>query len=61
MVWFFHPVLWNKVKLLEFHSVEGETSDSIVNAIVNSVKKFNVEDKTMCFWGDNTNSNFGGT
>ena len=61
MVWFFHPVPWIEVKLLEFHSVEGETSDSIVNAIVNSVKKFNIEDKMMCFWGDNTNSNFVGT
>jgi hypothetical protein len=60
MVLFFHPIPWIEVKLLEFHSVEGETSDIIINAIVNSVKEFNIEDKTMCFWGDNTNSDFGG-
>lgn len=60
MFWFLHPVPWIQVKLLEFHPVEGETSGIIVNAIVNLVKKFNIEEKTMCFWGDNTNSNFGG-
>ena len=60
MVWFFHSFPWTEVKLLEFHSVKGETSNIIVNAIVNSFKKFNIEDKTMCFWGDNTNANFGG-
>jgi hypothetical protein len=58
MVWFLHPISWIEVKLLEVHSVEGETSDIIVNAIVNWVRKFNIED--MCFWGDNTNSNFDG-
>lgn len=60
VVWFFHPIPWIEMKLLEFHSVKGETSDITVYAIVNSVKKFNIEDKTICFWGENTNSNFDG-
>jgi hypothetical protein len=60
MVQFYHPIHGIKVRLLEVHSVECETYDIIVNAIVNSVKKFKIEDKIISFYGDNNNTNFGG-
>jgi hypothetical protein len=33
--------------LLEVLSLEGETSDIVVNAIVNSVKNLNIEDEII--------------
>jgi hypothetical protein len=49
MVRFFDPIHGIKIKLLEVHSVEGEISDITGNAIVNPVKRFNIEDKIICF------------
>ena len=43
MVEFFHPVHEIKVNVLVVHYVKGGTSDVTVNAIVNSVKKLNIE------------------
>jgi hypothetical protein len=46
--------------ILGVYSVEGETSDIIVSAIANSVKRFNIEDKITYFCRNNSNKNFGG-
>jgi hypothetical protein len=48
------------MKILQVHSVEGAAFDIIVNATVNSVKKFNIKDKIICFCCDNTNKNLEG-
>lgn len=37
---------------MEVHSLNDKTSDIIVNAIVNSVKKFNIKKKIICLRGD---------
>lgn len=39
-------------------SLESQASDVVLNAIVNTVKKFNFEGKIICFCGNNTNTNF---
>lgn len=32
-----------------FHKLKRSASDLIVNAIINPIKKFNIEDKIICF------------
>jgi hypothetical protein len=40
---------WHQSKAFESLFIEDETSDIIVNADVNAVKKFNIEDNIICF------------
>ena len=47
---------------MEIHSLKGETSDIILNAVVNSVNELNVTDfKVLLFTGDSKVVNFGET
>lgn len=46
---FLHIIHRIKLKHFKVHSVESETSDLIVNAVVNSLREYNVED-TISFW-----------
>lgn len=57
MLHFFHQITGVKVKLLEVHCVDSEISDILVNFTVNTVQKFNMEEKMICFC--NHNMNFG--
>lgn len=52
---FFHAIYEIKEKLLEVHFAESETSAIIVNVIVNLIK-FKIEQKIICFRGDNVNT-----
>lgn len=49
-----------QVKILEFSSVPGETSNILVDEISRSLRAFNLVDKVVGFCADNTNTNFGG-
>ena len=64
MVRYFWPEEGVKSKLLDFHSVPGETADityySITNCLVSTLKKNDLEQKIVTYCGDNCNTNFGG-
>ena len=47
--------------LLKAHYIEFEIFDIIVNFSVNTVQKFNIEDKIICFCSHNTNKFWEGT
>lgn len=44
---------------MDFHSVEGETSNIVIDDIINSVK-FITEYNIICFCSDDISMNFGG-
>lgn len=56
---FFNQINRVRVKLLKVPCVEFEIFDLIVNITMNTVQKFNIEDKMICFCSHNTNTNFG--
>jgi hypothetical protein len=45
----FPPVYATKVKRLEVESVQGDSSDGIVNVPTNSVKRFSMKTKLFVF------------
>ncbi|KAH9632985.1 hypothetical protein HF086_000345 [Spodoptera exigua] len=48
-------------KLLKFESLKNETSETISNYCINTLRQLQVPlDKLIAFCGDNTNTNFGG-
>ena len=49
-----------KVKILEVQSLDGETSDMIVEYVKSVIKSNALEKKIAAFCADNTNTNFGG-
>ena len=57
---YFVPEQGVKVKLLEFQSVPGETSEILANYLVSVKKKNDLVQKVVGFCGDNCNTNFGG-
>lgn len=60
LVRYFVPLEGMKTKVLNFTAEGGETSDIIVQLLRNTLEKFNILVKLVCFCGDNTNTNFGG-
>ena len=60
MVRYFWPEEGVKSKLLDFHSVPGETADIITNCLVSTLKKNDLTQKIVAYCGDNCNTNFGG-
>ena len=49
-----------QVKILDFTSIPGETSDILVGKVSRSLRSFNLMDKEVGYCADNTNANFGG-
>ena len=59
MARYFWPEEGVKSKLLDFHSVLGETA-VITNCLVSTLRKNNLTQKIVAYCGDNCNTNFGG-
>ena len=57
---YFWPEEGVKSKLLDFHSVPGETAAIITNCLVSTLKKNDLTQKIVAYCGDNCNTNFGG-
>ncbi len=49
-----------RVKFLEFRELPGETSDLIINYLMEVLCANDLVKKIVAFCGDNTNCNFGG-
>lgn len=49
-----------KVKLLDFKSVPGETSQILTDHLLSDLKQHDLVEKVVGFCGDNCNTNFGG-
>lgn len=56
---FFIPTIGVKVKLLEFSSQRGETSEVIAQMIIETAEKHNIKQKIIGFCADNCRTNFG--
>lgn len=56
---FFNPLVGVRVKMLDFTSVNGETSEIIENLIKTTAEKNNIVEKLVGFCGDNCSTNFG--
>lgn len=48
------------VKIMDFVSLPGETSEVITNSLIETLKKNKLEDKLAAYCADNANTNFGG-
>lgn len=59
VVRYFIPTVGIKVKMLEFSSEKGETSDIISSLIMKTAQKYQITDKIVGFCGDNCPTNFG--
>lgn len=59
LVRYFLPTVGVQVKLLEFTSQIGETSEIIANLIIETAQKNDLKEKSVCFCGDNCPTNFG--
>ena len=57
---FFQPYEGISVKILEFASQPGETSDIIVDYLKENIETHCLSEKIVAYCGDNTNCNFGG-
>lgn len=60
LVRYFHKTEGVKVRVIEFSSEGGSTSEIIFNLLQKSLNDYNVLDKLVAFCGDNENTNFGG-
>jgi len=60
LVQYFLPRTGIHVKMLDMHSVPGETSDIVTNAMIDTIETFGLRNKVVGFSADNTNANFGG-
>lgn len=56
---YFIPTVGVQVKMIDFTSQKGETSEIIASLLVNTAKKKQIEDKVVGFCGDNCATNFG--
>ncbi|CAH1099089.1 unnamed protein product [Psylliodes chrysocephalus] len=59
VVRYFVPNEGVHVKLLDFQSIVGETSQILSDHLVAVIRKFNISEKTVGYCGDNCNMNFG--
>ncbi|CAH0563113.1 unnamed protein product [Brassicogethes aeneus] len=60
LIRFFDPLVGIKIRLLDFISLPGETSDLICGSIFNILEQNHLKNKLIAYCADNTNSNFGG-
>lgn len=60
VVRYFVPFVGVRVRLLNVVSEAGETSDTIVNVVLNAVKSYGLENKIVAYCADNARVNFGG-
>lgn len=60
VVQYFDKNVGTQTKLIEFDELENETSFTISNYLLKTVKTFDISRKVVAFGGDNTNTNFGG-
>jgi hypothetical protein len=60
IVRYFNPENGIKNDILDFSSLPEETAELIHNKIVSVLKKIELEEKIISFFGDNANTNFGG-
>lgn len=60
IVRYFNPNEGVKVKLMEFKSVPGETSEILTSPLMSVLMENNLDKKWVGFCGDNSNTNFGG-
>lgn len=60
LVRFFQPYEGVQVKILDLQDQRGETSDIIVNYVVQVLTNHSLAAKVVAFCGDNANVNFGG-
>ncbi len=60
LVRYFLPSLGIKTKILEFQSIQGETSDILSEYVLSVLEKYVLQQKLLGFVADNTNTNFGG-
>jgi hypothetical protein len=58
--WFFSLMKRPNIKLWDEHSAKGERSEIIHRVIYCSIKKYNITEKSLTFYGDNTNIDSGG-
>ncbi|ODM87768.1 hypothetical protein Ocin01_18914 [Orchesella cincta] len=49
-----------KVRMIDIHSLPGETAEIITTAVLKTLKEFSLSDKLIGICADNTNTNFGG-
>ncbi|CAL8068026.1 unnamed protein product [Orchesella dallaii] len=49
-----------KIRLIDIHSLKGETADIITTALLETLSKFKLDSKLVGICADNTNPNFGG-
>ena len=61
LVRFFQPYEGVCIKILDFQSQPGETSDIIVKYLQENIEKHGLNEKVVAYCGDNTNCNFGGS
>lgn len=59
VVRYFSPTIGVQVKLLEFSTVQGETSEIISSLIINTAEKKQIVGKIVGFSADNCPTNFG--
>lgn len=59
VVRYFIPTVGVRVKMLEFKSTKGETSEIIASLIKSTAEKNEISDKIVGFCGDNCPTNFG--
>lgn len=60
LVRYFHQNEGVKVRIIEFSSEKGSTSEIIFDLLKKSLTAYNIEGKLVGFCGDNENTNFGG-
>ena len=48
------------IKIIDFQSIPGETSDILRDSVLYTLKRFNLESKIVAICADDTNTNFGG-
>lgn len=56
---FFNPTVGVRVKMLEFSTAKGETSEIIASLLIDAAKKNQIDDKIVGFCADNCPTNFG--
>lgn len=59
LIRYFDPEFGVKVKILDFVSLPGETSELISESILEILKKNNICQKLVAYCADNANTNFG--
>lgn len=60
LVRYFLPTTGIRVKILDFSTMPGETSEIIFQQVKDAIDKFQLQKKVIAFCGDNANTNFGG-